>query len=320
MPELARQEQDEVESTRAEKLLALGFAAFLLVGGFWVMDRLGSIPKAPDYGAIAAAAGLPALEAQYRQAENDLARAQEAASVAAGQAEQARSDYEFKREEYRVALERGVDDPALAQAHDAARLAFEQASARAALAQATLLSFSDKLTGPQAAFGQAQLEVSRDLQRAENRYQLALFGLRFGYALPLFGLAVWLWFVLRRRRVRYLVLATAFVGFAGIQALALVGQYGWYLLRDIGPIALSVSGSAVCVAGLVALRRWATSTKRVVTVRLRRGQCPFCGFPLVAGADYCAGCGTKATEACPGCGTPNVARSAFCSHCGRTLA
>lgn len=319
MPEITQSEVDEVESSRAEKLLAIGLVAFLLVGGFWVMDRLGSVPRQPDYVTIAASVGLPAVEESYRKVEADFLRAQEGAQQAAAAAEQARSEYEFRREEYRVALERGVSDPELAQAHEAARQAYEQAVARSELAEATRVSFQNRMAGLQAAYQQVQERAGAAVKKAENRYQLLVFALRFGYALPLFGLAVWLWLALRRRPVRYLIVATAFMGFAGIQAIALVGQYSWHLLRDIGPIALSATGSAVCVAGLVAIKRWASNARRLAIGRLRRNQCPFCGFPLAAGAAFCAGCGRRVSEPCPACGAENAPQSPFCRHCGKTL-
>lgn len=320
MPELAHPEVDEVESSRVEKLLAAGLVVFLLIGGFWAMGRLGSIPKTPDYAAISAAAGMPAVEEAYRRAQSDHSRAAEAAQQAAATAEQARAEYEFRREEYRVALERGAGDPKLAQAHETARVAYEKAAAQAELAEATRASMEARLAGPQARWQEASDAAASAMQRAEDRYQLTVFALRFGYALPLFAFAVWLWLSLRRRRTRYLVIATAFMGFAGIQAVGLVGQYGWYLMRDIGPIALSVTGSAVCVAGLVALKRWASSAKLVTGGRLRRGQCPYCGFPLQGDPEFCAGCGRRVAVACSACGGSNISESQYCRRCGKPLA
>lgn len=320
----AQAELEEIETSRAEKLLAVGLVAFLLVGGFWVVDRLGSVPKKPDYQAIATGAGLPAAEQRYRTAQSDFQRAEEAAQSAAAAEEKARSEYEYRREEYRLALERGLAAPELAAAYESARRDYDKARAQTELAQAVRESLAARLAGPQADYEQAQGRVEEAVRRAENRYQLEAFCLRFGYALPLFGLAVWLWLILRRRRARYLILATAFMGFAGIQALALIGQYGWYLLRDIGPIALSVAGSAVCVAGLVGLGRWASSPGRVTRARFRRAECPHCGFPVgagaVAGAVYCPDCGRKVLEPCPACGGLNMSASSFCRHCGNRLA
>lgn len=309
----------EAETSRAEKLLAFGLVVFLLIGGFWVMERLGSVPGRPDYQAISAAVGVPAVEPAYRQASADYERAAAATDEALRAMDQARSDYEFRREEYRVALERGLDDPALAAAHEEARVAYETARLRYELADAARAALQQRLADAQSAYDEATGRLTKALEAAENRYQLIVFGLRFGYALPLFAASVWLWLVVRRRAGRNLLLATAFMSFAGVQAVGLVGQYGWYLLRDVGPIALSVSGSAVCVAGLVALRRWVQSPRRVHTARLRRGQCPYCGFPLGAGTAFCAGCGRKLVEPCPKCGKDNVPRSLFCRHCGESL-
>lgn len=309
-------EVEEAETSRAEKLLAIGLVIFLLIGGFWVVDRLGSLPKPPDYQAISDRLGLSRLSEEYQRLSGDYARGVEAAQQAQGDLNKARAEYEYRREEYRVGLERGVNDPALARAHEAARAAFETAQARYDLTEAVRASLEERLAGPQAAYEEAEKRVRDEFKRAQDRYQFLLFAIRFGYALPLFGLSVWGWLALRRRRSRHLILATSFMAFAGIQALGLVGQYGWYLLRDIGPIALSVTGSAICVAGLVAVRRWAFGARRLVSVRLRRHQCPYCGFPMTPGLMYCAGCGRKLTEPCPRCGKDTVIQASFCPHCG----
>ncbi|RJQ06306.1 MAG: zinc ribbon domain-containing protein [Bacillota bacterium] len=311
-------ETEEIESSRVERLLAVGLVAFLLVGGFWVLDRLGSIPQRPDYAAIAEAQGLTRVEPAFREAEADYLRAQAAVAQAGEAMERARSDYEYRREELRVAIELGVESPALTQAYESARAVFEAAKVSHELAEATLASLEGRLAGPRTFYEEASRRVGEAYKRAEDRYQLSLFALRFAYALPLFAASVWVWFHLRRRR-RPHIIATAFMGFAGIQALALVGQYGWYLLRDIGPIALSVTGSAVCVAGLVALRRWAAAARRPALSRLRRSACPSCGFPLSLGGTHCAGCGRVLMQTCPGCGGENVAESPHCGHCGLAL-
>ncbi|MCL6580212.1 MAG: zinc ribbon domain-containing protein [Firmicutes bacterium] len=312
-------ELEEVENSRVERLLAVGLVIFLLVGGFWVLARLGEIPERPDWAAIEQAEGKPAVEEAWRQAMADYERAQVAAGEAAAALTQARAEYEYRREEYRFALERGLDDPALAEAYAKARTAMEQAAVRYEVAEAARVALEARLKEPQQAYDDVMRRVQEAYERADARYQLAAFALRFGYALPLFGLSVWGWFALRRRRSRHLILATAVMAFAGIQTLGLLGQYGWYLLRDVAPLALSVAGSAVCVAGLVAVRRWALNPRRLAVARLRRGQCPLCGFPLQAGATHCVGCGRRVVEACPGCENPNVTGSPFCGHCGRAL-
>jgi len=309
-------ETDEIESSRVEKLLAVGLVAFLLIGGFWVLDRLGSVPKRPDYTAIALAQGLTEIEAVFREAEADYLRAGAAVAETQDAMEKARSDYEYRREELRVAAELGVETPALSQSYETARAAFEAARTSHELAEATMASLEQRLAGPRALYEEASRRVHEAYQRALDLYQLSLFALRFAYALPLFAASVWAWFYVRRKRGPHAIIATAFMGFAGIQALTLVGQYGWYLLRDIVPIALSATGSAVCVAGLVALRRWAAATRRPALSRLRRSACPSCGFPLSLSRAHCAGCGRALRQTCPGCGGENVAESPYCGHCG----
>lgn len=230
--------------------------------------------------------------------------------------DQARSEWEYRKEEYRLALERGRDDPALARLHEEAGASYETARETYSLAEATRRSLEARQAAPRAEYNAAALTVHESYQHAVDRYELIVFLLRFCYALPLFAGSVWAWLALRRRQGRNLTVATAFMSFAGLQAIALVFQYGWYVLRDIGPIALSVTGSGVCVAGLVALKRWSSNPRRLSMARLRRSQCPYCGYPLSAGLAHCAGCGRGLALACPECGRDNLPETPYCSHCG----
>lgn len=280
------------------------------------MARLGDIPARPDYAAVAAAEGLPSLEADLQAEAASYQTAAERAGEARVARDQARAEYEFRREEYRVALEKGLDDPALAASHESAKSAYEEAEARYQIAEAARANLETDLSARQKTYDDVLARVSKAFDRANGRYEVIAFILRFAYALPLFALSVWLWLALRRRRPRHLILATAFMAFAGLQALGLLGQYGWYLLRDVGQIALSVAGSAVCVAGLIAIQRWAANARRLTLARLRRRQCPGCGFPLTPGAAYCAGCGRKLTSTCPRCGQETLIEAPFCSNCG----
>jgi hypothetical protein len=319
MPIVSHPELDEIESSRGEKLLAIGLVVFLLIGGFWILDRLGSLPGRPNYEALAAAQGLPQAEAAFRQVEADYRQGFENSEAARLEMDRARAAYEYKREEYRVALARGLEAPALASSHEAARIAFEKASLRFEVADAAREALEGRLVGPTKAYEAAFERVNAAVARAEDRYQFMVFVLRFGYALPVFGLSVWIWLRLRRKQARFLILATSFMGFAGVQAIGLVGQYGWYLLRDVGPIAVSVAGSTVCVAGLVALRRFTGNLLRVTAHRLRRGQCPYCAFPAEVGAAHCPGCGRSLLGACVLCGRSNRRESSFCGGCGCRL-
>ena len=46
-------------------------------------------------------------------------------------------------------------------------------------------------------------------------------------------------------------------------------------------------------------------------------RCPECGYPTLAGDEFCRGCGRpRAPSSCPQCGTPRTPSDTFCGRCG----
>jgi hypothetical protein len=54
-------EDQQVETTRFEKVLAVVLVIFLLVGGFWVLEKLERIPDRPDWEQARWQLGIPSL-------------------------------------------------------------------------------------------------------------------------------------------------------------------------------------------------------------------------------------------------------------------
>jgi len=315
---------DEVtltESSRAEKVLAAGMVVFMLLGGLWVLARLSAIPRPPDYQVLADRFGLPEAEKAYRQAENSLWHAESVLAERAARVEELRRAYEFRREEYRTVLDRGVDDPVRRREFEAARESLLQAETNRDAAAAVRDRAREALSEPEATYRQRQALFQAAYDQARRRRELALLALRFGYALPVFAASFAVWQRLRRRQSRYLILGTAGLAFATIQLAALVGMYGWHWLRGFTQLGVSVAGTAATAAGLVAVRRYLAAPERIARVRLRRGQCPQCGFPRPAALSpaawaYCPDCGSALSAPCGACGRPRPVGAGYCPACG----
>lgn len=311
------EEQERAEATRAEKVLALGLVIFLLLGGLWVLDRLGDIPARPDYGALADRYGLAPLEQEVSRLQVDLNQARQALEQAQENESRARVQYEFRREEYRTALDAGRDDPERKAAYQQALAAYDRAREATRAAAAVVTRWEDALRDPQARLEERRAAVSAEYARALRQYEARVLLLRLGYALPVLALAVVAWQALRRRHFPYLVLLTSFMAFAVLQAAFLVGSYAWALFRPWAQLGVSLAGAAITAAGIVALRRYFFSPRRVTRARARAGQCPRCGLPLAREYVFCPDCGNRVAEPCPHCGKQRPLSLPICPYCGQ---
>ncbi|MDP2870971.1 MAG: zinc ribbon domain-containing protein [Bacillota bacterium] len=318
-------EVEEREVSRAEKILAAGMVIFLLIGGFWVLGRIARWPARPDQIRI---------EAQYDQ-NHEISIEQLRNTAYAAQMQfneswqildarrtaqaKALQEYEFRREEYRVLLERGEVGPAQRATYENSRVAYEEANAALAAAEAAHAKARAAQDGAQTQFDVAMQEVDEAYRRADRAYELQLLMLRLLYVLPVLVGGIVVWQRTRAARSRYLIVATAFLAFGIIQAAVLAFQYSWHLFREAVQVIVSVTGTAAAIGGIVAVNRYAGDPRRVAAYRLRRGQCYACGFPGVAerGHQHCPACGAALLMACEYCGGRRPVRAEFCPSCGR---
>lgn len=120
---------------------------------------------------------------------------------------------------------------------------------------------------------------------------------------------------LRRRASRYLPLGAALVAASTILAFALAVDYLTDYLEpfDVGLLALAVLGALATLFAFAGLQRYLA--RRLPLRRVRRRQCPFCGFPIGGGA-HCEGCGREVVSSCAACGGSRRVGSPRCSACG----
>ena len=290
-------ESEEIQATRSEKLLAVILAAFLLVAGVWAYQRIDDWSRAVVVPSVSAAGAVARL-----------AFADQAAFTAKENEQRALDELTLAREAYRTALD--ADQPAggLELAYEARQETYTgaQSATREAEAGAAALR-------PAAALAQRRIdnEERRALER-ETRLSVAL---RFVFVVASLSLAYLLLARLRRRESRYLPLGLAAVASAAILALVMASDYVTDYVDPLalGPLVLALVGIVLTLAAFRTLQVYLV--RRMPSRRVRKGECPFCGFP-VRGNEHCEGCGREVVSACGRCASPRRVGSLHCGTCG----
>jgi hypothetical protein len=299
-------ELPEINVTRGEKALATVLVAFLLIGGLWMYFT--ALPRdAPD-------APGPVATAEQRRAI-DAGEAAERRVSRARSAEAARErTYEEAREDYRTDLDADTPTTRSRPAFLAARRRLT--AARDELAQAT--ADRNRVAPPAQ---QARREIDRAQLAAEARYESAVDRaqrntalLRLAWVLLALALAFWLFNTLRRRRSNYFVAGVAAIIAATLQALVMAFDYlGDEIdFDELGPLVIALAGIAFTLLALVALERYLV--RRAPRRRVRKGQCPFCAYPVTG--RHCEGCGRATLAPCTTCEADRRVGTRHCATCG----
>ena len=296
-----RADVEDIQTTRTEKLLAVVLTAFLLLGGIWTYQKIDDVVRrhvsVPSY-ASAGPASLRLQQAQVRAAQ------------ASSRRQRALENLELRREAYRTALEAHEPAGALRRDYDAAQAEFSAADREVAAAQAEA-----NAARPAAAVEQRSL--SERIARAYHRQQrdsffarLALIALWIAGA---YGLLVWG----RRRASRWFPLAGSVVAAATIMAFVLGADY---LTDYLEPFDWGVAGIAALGIAATLLVYWGLQRyliRRIPQRRVKRRQCPFCGYPVGANV-HCEGCGRDVVAPCTKCESPRRVGTVYCGVCGST--
>ena len=290
---------EEIQTTKSEKLLAVVLAVFLLIGGAWTYDRLADAAR----GAVAAD-----VHSEDRLAADraNAALMQEANATANEQRAIAR--LEFAREAYRTALDADEPAEALGRTYEARQREYERARAASRAARADA-----RAARPAADAARARIEDAEEAAR--DREALLAFALRLVFVVGALGLGLWLLARLRRRGSRWFPLAAAVVGSATALAGFMAGDYltDYIDPLDLGPLVLSLVGVGLTLVGFAVLQRYLA--RRIPARRVRKGECPFCGYPVGEGA-HCEGCGRDVVAPCSSCASPRRVGTLHCRACG----
>jgi hypothetical protein len=302
----------EIETSTTEKILALVLAVFIAIGAVWGYVKLDEVAKSdstsyvPDRRLIDPAE-FSAVQ-KHRQAIRSVERTQRERRAATRR-------LELRREAYRTALD--ADEPSAEL-----RVEYEAAQARLASASRELGAAIrvEAMTRPSATEAQKRLTELRE-RAAEHededraRHDRTVFLLRLALLVLMLAAAYRLLIRLRSRNSRYLPAALAWIGATAILAAVMAADYtdNYIEFAEVGPLAISIVGIALTLVAFVALQRFLA--KRVPARRVRRGECPFCGFPLRA-KPHCEGCGRAVIASCSSCQKDRRVGTPRCGFCG----
>ena len=297
-----RVETEEIESTRSEKLLAVLLAAFLLVGTIWFYVK---VPAWVDE-ALPSVDDSALVRAEQRQVTTEE-RTWEAESTR----DEARLQLDLEREEYKVALQE-------AQGVEAARQDYQRAQREYDRLDAELTAARSSSEAAEETARTAREEYERENRSGLRAWLVA--GIRLAFIAGWTFGAYRLMAQLRRRDSRYLALAFAAATVGAIMSLVFAVDYVTDYIDplDLGPFVLSALGVAATIVAFRVLQKYLAA--RLPGRRVRKGECPFCGFPLrEAGLEHgphCAGCGRDVVAACSTCSAPRRVGSSYCAACG----
>jgi len=311
-PANARVGGGEIETTGSEKLLAFVLAVFIAIGAIWAYEKLDEVAKVDS---VAYVPDQKLLGPEEFAALDEHRRAIRGIGQARSDRRAATRGLELRREAYRTALDAGEPAGALRVEYEAAQARL--ASTSKEVAAATRL---EKRTLPAAQEAKERLAELRGdaAERADDdraHHDRIVFFLRLGLLVLMLGGAYRLLSRLRSRHSRYLPAALAWIGASALLAAIMAIDYtGSYIEFDeIGPLAISVVGIGLTLGAFVALQRFLA--KRVPARRVRRHECPFCGFP-VRDKPHCEGCGRAVIAPCSSCQQDRRVGTPRCACCG----
>lgn len=306
-----RVDVEQIEVTRGERLPAFVLAAFLLIGGLWGYFELNLADDERAFRDPTAELSTPERAALERRSVAD-----DRAAAARERVRDRRRVLVDRREAYRTALDEGRRYPELERRYGQAQARYDAALAvagrrnrQAREARAAARPVEAELSRIE----RAQAEEAEDEQR---RDELLTAGLRLALVLGLLAGALRLMAWQRGRRSRWVLAGYASVGAAGALALVMGVDYltDWFDPVDLGPLVLSIVGAAFTLVAIWALQRHLA--RRLPGRRVRRGECPFCGYPAGRGK-HCEGCGRAVLAPCARCKAPRRVGTAHCAACGQ---
>ncbi|HEV3408360.1 MAG TPA: zinc ribbon domain-containing protein [Gaiellaceae bacterium] len=298
-----RVDVEELQTTNIEKLLAVVLAVFLLIGGLWAYQEIDDRVRAAVETAPAPSPEDEAAIARLETARGQLDAARE-------HERQALTELELRREAYRTALDAGRPAAQLGRDYRSADADYERARAETQDAER-------EVDAARPAADAAARRAAAAYESRLERQGLYIFLPRLALVLAAMIFAYWLLGRLRRGNSRYLPVGFAVVGFAAILAFVMAVDYTTDYIDplDLGPLVLSVVGIGLTLLSFAALQRYLA--RRVPYRRVRRRECPFCGYP-VTDNEHCEGCGREVVASCTTCGNRRRVGTLHCATCGST--
>jgi hypothetical protein len=303
----------EIETSGVEKVLAVVLAIFIAIGAVWGYVKLDEVAKKDStYSHVPNRELIDPAEISTIESHQEAIRL---VGIAQRDRRAATRELELRREAYRTALDADEPSAELQARYESAEAKLASASRELAAAVAV-----EARTRPGAVEAQERLtELRQDAAEREDedraRHDRIVFFLRLGLLTLMLGGAYRLLSRLRSRNSRYLPAALAWIGATAVLACVMAADYtdSYIEFDEVGPLAISIVGVALTLVAFVALQRFLA--KRVPARRVRRGECPFCGFPL-RDKPHCEGCGRTVIASCSSCQKDRRVGTAHCASCG----
>jgi hypothetical protein len=297
-----RPDVEDIQTTRTEKLLAVVLTAFLLLGGIWTYTRIDDVVRRHEPVPTQTLRQNPALQRQVA--------AQRRLIAAENRDRQALQNLEISREAYRTALDAHKPARRLERAYNAAQSEYRTAERELAAARA-------KAAAARPAAEAARRSAGEKVESALDRQERDSFLGRLGLVLVTIVFAFWLLTFMRRRPSRWFPLAGSVVAYATILAFVLAADYitDYFDPFKWGIAIVAIIGIVLTLLTYLALQRYLL--RRLPQRRVRRRQCPFCGYPVAANT-RCEGCGREVVAPCARCEAPRRVGTPHCGTCGAT--
>jgi hypothetical protein len=303
----------EIETTGVEKLLAVVLAVFIAIGAVWTYVKLDEVAKKDSTSTY-----LPDRKLIDREELSAIERHRQAIRSVQGARSDRRAairELELRREAYRTALDADQPGAELQAEYEFAQARFDSASRELATAAAVEARARPEATDARGQLTEQRADAARRADDDRARHDRIVFVLRLVLLTLMLGGAYLLLSRLRSRHSRYLPAALAWIGATAILAIVMAGDYtdNYVELDEFGPLAISIVGIVMTLVAFVALQRFLA--KRVPARRVRRGECPFCGFPL-RDKPHCEGCGRAVIASCSSCQKDRRVGTPRCGCCG----
>ncbi len=311
MPEY--DEDEKLEATRGEKILASAMVIFLLMGGIYVLNDLNNIPEKPQISFYYEKYNVYGLEDEQNSIDLELRIASDTLSAVKDEYSGSMEYYLFKREEYRVTLDKGEADEIKEVEYEKAKEKYEQSRIKLDNAQAVYDGIEERLDQKRKEVFNAHNLARDDYNTAHQIYRLKVMAVRLAFVMPLLLVAIFTFLRAKKVKSKYTIHANAFMAFASLLLIYMAVVDVWKATHVIG---ISIFGASACAVTLAYLKKQFFSFERISMRRLRDNKCPWCNFPIRYTTSYCQNCGRKLAEKCPECGEMRPILTQFCPNCG----
>jgi hypothetical protein len=176
---------------------------------------------------------------------------------------------------------------------------------------------ADDVVAARPAAEREQRRAEERVGAAEDRQERDSFFARLGFVALFVVCAYLLLARMRRRATRWFPLAGSVVVAATILAFVLASDYltDYFNPFDWGIAFIALLGIVSTLLAYWTVQRYIV--RRLPQRRVRRAQCPFCGYPA-GGGTHCEGCGREIVAPCARCESPRRVGTAHCAVCGAT--